>query len=244
MKWVAEEGEEKVEAEIVENAAAAIIERGIVESVSYRIVADAVMAVSKLIGGLLGAAFSIINAAGMVGLELDSSDAAGLNEQLPQSYLEMYRKKWYEAYNTNPTTIEAGIQYPYELGANVQLDYQTEMLSEARLGDIMSYATDYINALRVNSEGEVLKFKAEAPQSLETEHSSSFQNRLLWSLSAGNEDVFKRWKKYWWLVDLLVLGALALLLVPLVLYSLKITKASKAGAKKTPQQTGGVNKRQ
>ena len=216
--------------EIFLETSSTVIARAAAEGAAKETIDLAVDAAAEAVRGILGSVMDIVAAIGIVGMLLDASDVAGFSGQVNQDYLDLYQKKILEAYNTSDSAVEAGIHYPFEVPAYWDVPYQTKSLSDETSTNMMVYTMDYLAALQVNSEGDVIEFASDADQTKATDavHNASTLNKILWTLSDDNEDVFQRWLQYWWVVLIVLVVALLLLVVPLSVYSAKVHKRAKA----------------
>lgn len=200
------------------------------EALARTAIKDVLKSVAGVVRGVLGSIMEVVDAFQMVGMILDLGDTAGLSGQLTQDYLDLYAKKMLQIYNTNEDMIAAGVHYPFEVSAASDLDYVTTYLGNDNMDNMVEYMGNYISALKVNSEGNTISFKPSSTiqSNADAAHNSSALNAALWSVSAGNEDVFQRWVKYWWVALIVLLFCFILLLVPLLLYSSRIKQINQA----------------
>jgi len=201
--------------QLVENAARVSAEAAIRQGVEMTV--ETIVALS---GTLLG----MTEILQLVGLILDASDAAGLNEEMGQSILDMTRNQFYGYYNSNKDNIANGVYYPFEVyptgtPAFLKPIYETDGIVKQ-----LKYSAEYLASLRVNSDGNdiIRKFTPPSLQNQDYEHEKNGINSFLWSISAGNNAVFRRLQDWWWVLMVIILVIVAIILVSVLLTDPKI----------------------
>lgn len=179
----------------------------------------------KLVGAA-GVVMGMVDMLAMVGMILDVADTAGYSAEVNQSYLDLYKTKFYQMFNSDPTLLSVGFSAPSEVKASDTVEYKQLLYSPTSTTAKTQYASDYISAMRVNSNGNtIIPLGATAAQvDLKAAHTATPLNAALWSMSRGNEQVFQLWLQYWWIVVLVMVILLALLVVPLTIYGVRAAK--------------------
>ena len=221
-----------------------------VDVASSTAIRESVEKAVEFLAGVMGKMWSLLNWMQGIGLILDMTDAAGLNQMMSQSILSMTRKHFYAAYNTNADLFKNNIYFPYEYLPEQTIDFWKYLYSTSGGKHELAYATEYLSRLQVNSDGAdiiplfVPSSTTATRQSLDAEHHKNSYNKFIWSLSAGNDDVYVKMKKYWWggLAGVVVIVAVVVTGLCVGLKSSKKRRHRAGVAPSPPPSVSGVSR--
>lgn len=204
--------------EIGAGLAAQLVAAGETEAVVANTGATVTAEVAETAGeAVFGPLLAAVQMFQLVGMVLDVANVAGMQQQLTQDNVDALGLKMQQAVNRK--LADNGITLPMEYLPENAVPFRAMMAQKAYKDKIRKYATDYISALRVNSNGEVIvpRFVPTSQKAAAAEHAKGAINPWLWSMSSGNERTFKALQKYWWLLFLMALALLGTVVAAVVL---------------------------
>jgi hypothetical protein len=207
------------------------------EGMAARVVASKLMneatekAASRVVSAIasevnpIGMLFTVVDLFGMLGVALDMFDTRGLNEQMLQSVLTQFKKKFDKLVNESPAARRNNIVFPIPVFPPETVAFKAKVHEQDT--QIAVDAAEYLSKLLVNSNGQVIQplFLNQDAQELED---LKTKYPLYWRMSGQNERVFRNLVKYGWSIWV----GVALLLASIVLICVFTNEGVRAKVKR------------
>lgn len=166
-------------------------------------------AVADSVTGPIGAILFLLQVWGM---GLDVADGRGLQQMMLQGHLDMLGASFVNEINGVKELVDLGVTMPLPVTPDTSVPFQIQFKTTENYSNFIKYIGDYISALTVNSDGQVIVPLFNPPDEVERNERKA-KYPLYWKMAQDNNDVFDRLTKYGWLMW--VLGSLVVVLVVL-----------------------------
>ena len=148
--------------------------------------------------GALGPITSFVHIAGMLGMVLDATDVAGLQEKSSQAAIDATMLKMQSAVNNSTKMIQNGFYFPTKQYAQDTFPFLLKSSSSASKDKVATDVADYLGHLTVNSNGAAIvpMFTSPLAQQQSAELSAA-EGTVLYKIAGDNLQVYDNLKQYW-----------------------------------------------
>ena len=163
--------------------------------------------------GPFGVIGDIQQALQVLGMILDATDFAGMNEEQLQDQVTAYGMKMQTAINSGKVARQNNISLPYEIPAESTAEFKLALKTPQNNNLKLKASSAYLGSLVNNSNGkEIIRTFQTPTKKSAADKFASAKGTVLYEVSGGNITVYNRLQKYWPIILVASLAALALII--------------------------------
>jgi hypothetical protein len=170
-----------------------------IKKVASSVIKEEALQVGEAYAGKLDSILFVLAVWSMV---LDVRDVRGLNAQMLQDNLDTLGMKFQNYLNETKSLVDAGITLPLPFFPEYNVPFNIQLQSKDKFTKYIQHLGDYISALTVNSDGQVIVPLFNPPDQVERNERKA-KYPLYWKMAQDNNDVFDRLTEYGWIMWLL-----------------------------------------
>jgi hypothetical protein len=187
--------------------------RAVAENTVKTVASNVIREQAALIGEAYASKLdSILFVLAVWSMVLDLRDVRGLNTQMLQDNLDMFGVKFQNYINETKTLVDVGMTLPKPVLPENNVPFNIQLNSSDTFKKYIEHLGDYLSALTVNSDGQVIVPLFNPPEQVERNERKK-KYPLYWKMAQDNNDVFDRLTEYGWIMWLL--GSFIVVLVVL-----------------------------